>query len=66
MILKEFQRKAQFLKAHAELITQNQLDWLIRNSESNGLIQAKALVKVSNRWYIHVENFTNWFASHAA
>jgi len=64
MKLNEYKKKEQFLEDNQSLFTESQLDWLIRQRDRNGLNEAEALMKISNRWYIHVGKFTRWFSSH--
>ena len=66
MHLKDYQQKDQFLKEYESLITESQLEWLIRQRANNGLNDSGALMKISNRWYVHTDKFTQWFSSHTA
>ena len=66
MNLDEHKKKEKFLEDNQSLFTKNQLDWLIRQRANNKLNESGALMKVSNRWYIHTEKFTRWFSSHGA
>jgi len=62
MPLSDYKRKTNFLEAHQELFTKNQIDWWVRHRESNGLAEANALVKAANQWYFHEDNFAAWFS----
>ena len=66
MHLKDYQQKDQFLKEYESLFSKSQFDWFIRQRANNGLNDSGALMKISNRWYIHTEKFTRWFSSHGA
>ena len=66
MHLKDYQQKDQFLKEYESLFSKNQFDWFIRQRANNGLNESEALMKISNRWYIHTDKFTQWFISHSA
>jgi len=66
MHLKDYQQKDQFLKEYESLFSKSQFDWFIRQRANNGLNDSGALMKISNRWYIHTEKFTRWFSSHSA
>ena len=61
MILNEYKQKE-----HEFLFTERQFDWFIRQRANNGLNESGALMKISNRWYIHTDKFTQWFISHSA
>ena len=66
MNLNEYKKKEKFLEDNQSLFTESQLDWLIRQRANNGLNDSGALMKISNRWYIHTDKFTQWFSSHGA
>jgi len=66
MQLNEFMQKEQFIADHQSLFTKRQFDWLIRQRANNGLDDSGALMKISNRWYVHTDKFTQWFSSHSA
>jgi len=66
MPLNEYQPKEQFIANHHWLFTEHQFDWFIRQRANNGLDASGALMKISNRWYVHTDKFTQWFTSHSA
>ena len=66
MILNEYKQKEHFQKEHEFPFTERQFDWFIRQRANNGLNESGALMKISNRWYIHTDKFTQWFISHSA
>ncbi len=66
MQLNEYKKKEKFLEDNQSLFTESQLDWLIRQRTNNGLDDSGALMKISNRWYVHTDKFTQWFSSHSA
>jgi len=66
MTLTDYERKNSFVESNKTILTKNQMDWLTRHRETNGLADAGVLVKVSNQWYIHTAKFTEWFSKQAA
>ena len=66
MQLNEYKKKEKFLEENQSLFTKRQFDWFIRQRANNGLDESGALMKISNRWYIHTDKFTQWFISHQA
>ena len=66
MQLNEYKKKEKFLEENQSLFTESQFDWFIRQLANNGLDDSGALMKISNRWYIHTDKFTQWFSSHSA
>jgi hypothetical protein len=64
MLLNEYKQKEHFQKEHEFLFSKNQIDWFIRQRTINGLNDSGALMKISNKWYIHTDKFTQWFSSH--
>jgi len=66
MPLNEYKTKEQFIADYKSLFTERQFDWFIRQRANNGLDASGALMKISNRWYVHTDKFTQWFTSHSA
>jgi hypothetical protein len=66
MLLNEYKQKEHFQKEHEFLFSKNQIDWFIRQRITNGLNDSGALMKISNKWYIHTAKFTYWFSSHSS
>ncbi|MBT6439378.1 MAG: hypothetical protein HOK72_06695 [Flavobacteriales bacterium] len=66
MYIKDYKPKDQFQKEYQSLFSKSQIEWIIRQRENNGLNESGALMKISNRWYIHTDKFTQWFISHQA
>ena len=66
MYIKDYKPKDQFQKEYQSLFSKSQIEWIIRQRENNGLNESGALMKISNRWYIHTDKFTQWFSSHNA
>ena len=66
MYIKDYKPKDQFQKEYESLFSKSQIEWIIRQRENNGLNESGALMKISNRWYIHTDKFTQWFISHSA
>ncbi|HIN76485.1 MAG TPA: hypothetical protein EYM96_09920 [Rhodospirillales bacterium] len=66
MPLNEYKTKEQFIADYQSLFTERQFDWFIRQRANNGLDESGALMKISNRWYVHTDKFTQWFSSHTA
>ena len=66
MQLNEYKKKEKFLEENQSLFTESQFDWFIRQRANNGLDDSGALMKISNRWYVHTDKFTEWFSSHRA
>jgi hypothetical protein len=66
MYIKDYKPKDQFQKEYESLFSKSQIEWIIRQRENNGLNESGALMKISNRWYIHTDKFTQWFISHQA
>jgi hypothetical protein len=66
MQLNEYTVKEQFIEKHKSLFSKAQVEWLIRQRANNGLNDSGALMKISNRWYVHTDKFTQWFSSHSA
>jgi len=64
MLLNEYKQKEHFQKEHEFLFSKNQVDWFIRQRSTNGLNDSGALMKISNKWYIHTDKFTQWFSTH--
>jgi hypothetical protein len=65
MPLNEYKTKEQFIADYQSLFTERQFDWFIRQRANNGLDESGALMKISNRWYVHTDKFTQWFSSHS-
>lgn len=58
--LSEYDTVDELVERHPEKFTRNQLEWVLRNRDENGL--SDAVVKIGKRRYIHRPRFTRWFA----
>ena len=52
-------------ETYPNLGTENQWRARIYNRESNGLIEAKAIIKLERRWWIVMSRYRAWLASRA-
>ena len=59
--LSEFDTVDELVERHPDKFTRNQLMWILRNREENGL--SDAVVKLGKRIYVHRPRFTRWFAN---
>ena len=59
--LSEYDTIDEMVERHPDKFTKNQLLWILRNREENGLNDA--VVKLGKRIYLHRPGFTRWFAN---
>ncbi|MFK5894593.1 MAG: hypothetical protein QM504_15335, partial [Pseudomonadota bacterium] len=55
-----------FQKENSELFTWPQIDWMLKARQKNGLAESGAVLKISNKLYIHKPKFIDWFLSQKA
>lgn len=51
---------------YKHLITESQLDWLLKTRHKNGLSETGAVLKVSGKLYINKPVFIDWFMNQKA
>ena len=64
--LDETYRPDEFSRKHNGRFTESQLNNLIKNRNRNGLSEAGAILKVSERIYIRESKFIDWFLGQRA
>ena len=62
---KDLLRVRQFC-ADRPAFTESSIRWFIHNAQSNGLANAKAVVRLGGNVYIHSQRFDKWIEQHAA
>ena len=51
---------------YPELFTKSQINWLIKTRHKNGLSQTGAVLKISQKIYLHKTKFIDWFLKQRA
>jgi len=54
------------VKDNSELFTKSQINWLIKTRHKNGLSQTGAVLKISQKIYLHKTKFIDWFLKQRA
>jgi len=54
------------VRDNSELLTEGQVNWLIKTRHLNGLGKAGAVLKISGKLYIKKSAFFNWFIEQKA
>jgi|GEM_PF-878342 hypothetical protein len=54
------------VKENPDKFTDSQINWLIKTRSKNGLTESGAILKISNKLYIHKPKFFNWFMQQKA
>jgi len=49
-----------------KILTEQQVNWLLKTRNKNGLASAGAVLKISNKLYIHKTKFFEWFMTQKA
>lgn len=57
-------RVAAFAKRYPDLASESSLRWQLFHSNSNGLDDAEAILRVGGRIYIHRGRYLDWLLSH--
>ena len=59
--LSQFALPETIAKEQSELFSPTTVRHLVRQQHENGLIDAKAIVQVGHKFFIHRQCFSNWF-----
>jgi len=62
-VLSDIFRPDTIAENNPKLFTYKQLEWMLKHRMENGLSDSGAVVKVSNKLYIHLPKFLEWFLS---
>lgn len=54
------------VKENPELLTNSQINWLIKTRHKNGLSETGAILKISRKIYINKSMFIDWFMQQKA
>jgi len=49
-----------------KILTERQVNWLLKTRHKNGLASAGAVLKISGKLYIHKTKFVEWFLQQKA
>jgi len=55
-----------FAFENQKILTEIQVNWLLKTRHKNGLAESGAVLKISNKLYIHKTKFFEWFMTQKA
>jgi len=58
--LNDIYTPAMFAKEHPQILTEPQVNWLIKTRHKNGLSEIGAVLKISRKIYINKPLFLDW------
>jgi len=54
-----------FLRKHRDRFNENQIRWLLRDADRNGLVESGAALKFQGRWFLNERRFAGYMEQSA-